>query len=121
MNDNLIIDADNGKPIAKLKQLTFIVYVLYALSVFAGVTAIAAIIVNYIKRGEVQGTYLASHFRWQIRTFWYGLLWTVVGFITAFIGIGFIVWVATGIWLIYRLVKGLLNLNDDKPMYPAGF
>lgn len=117
MNNNVIIDHD--RPQHKLKQLTFIVYILYALSVFAGITAIAAIIVNYIKRDEVQGTYLATHFRWQIRTFWYGLLWAVVGFITTPILIGFLVWTVAGLWLIYRLVKGLLNLNDEKPMYPT--
>lgn len=105
------------EPLSKLKQLTLIIYVLYALSVFAGISAIAAIIINYLKQGEAQGTYLASHFRWQIRTFWYGILWGVIGLITAPIFIGFIVWTVAGLWLVYRLVKGLLNLNDNKPMY----
>ncbi|MCQ9618200.1 hypothetical protein L1889_17235 [Paenalcaligenes niemegkensis] len=115
MDNNTVIITE--KPINKLTQLTLIIYILYALSVFAGITAIAAIIINYIKREEVQGTFLASHFRWQIRTFWYGVLWCVIGFITMPILVGFIIWAAAAIWLVYRLVKGVLNLNDEKPMY----
>lgn len=114
MNNNSVYDPTVS---TKLKQLTLIIYILYALSVFAGITAIAGIIINYLKQNDVQGTFLASHFRWQIRTFWYGVLWAVVGFVTAPILIGFVVWTVASIWLVYRLVRGLLNLNDEKPMY----
>jgi uncharacterized membrane protein len=104
-----------------LKTLTVIVYALYALSYFTGgVTAIAGIIINNIKLEEVNGTWLESHFRWQMRTFWFGLLWVVLGgvlFITV-IGIPFAMalWFANFCWIIYRIVKGWLNLNDNKPM-----
>ena len=56
------------------QRLTLIIYVLYLASFFVGITAIAAIIINYLKKDEVANTYLASHFRWQIRTFWFGVL-----------------------------------------------
>ncbi|MFO7604131.1 MAG: hypothetical protein R6X06_10000 [Gammaproteobacteria bacterium] len=99
------------------KTLTAIIYALYAVSLFTFITAIVAIVINYVKRDDVAGTYLASHFRWQIRTFWYGLLWGVIGFITFYIIIGWFVLCADLIWLIYRIVKGWLRLNDGKPMY----
>lgn len=99
-----------------LKTLTQVVYILYALSYFTGVTAIVGIIINNIKQEEVAGTWLESHFRWQMRTFWYGLLWAVVGAVTVFIVVGFAVLFANFCWIIYRIVKGWLNLNEDKPM-----
>ncbi len=99
-----------------LKNLTQIVYVLYALSYFAGLTAIVGIIINYVKLEDVSGTWLESHFRWQIRTFWFGLLWAVIGIATAFMLIGFAILFANFFWIIYRIVKGWLNLNDNKPM-----
>ncbi|MDD2914722.1 MAG: hypothetical protein PHP70_05320 [Gallionella sp.] len=99
-----------------LKNLTQVVYVLYALSYFAGITAIIGIIINYVKKEEVAGTWLESHFRWQIRTFWFGLLWAVIGAATVVFLIGFAVLFANFCWIIYRIVKGWLNLNDNKPM-----
>ncbi len=103
----------------KLRDLTQIVYFLYIASVLAGITAIIAVIINYIKREDVRGTWLESHFRWQIRTFWFSILWAFIGMLTLWIGIGFLVLVATGIWSIYRIVKGMLNFYDGKPMYAA--
>lgn len=99
-----------------LKSLTQVVYVLYALSYFTGITAIVGIIINYVKLEDAAGTWLESHFRWQIRTFWFGLLWAVIGVITAFVLIGFAILFANFVWIIYRIVKGWLNLNDGKPM-----
>jgi uncharacterized membrane protein len=99
-----------------LKSLTQIVYVLYALSYFAGITAIVGIIINYVKQEDVAGTWLESHFRWQIRTFWFSLLWAVIGVATLFIMIGIAILFANFCWIIYRIVKGWLNLNDNKPM-----
>lgn len=101
----------------KARNLTQIIYFLYIASVLAGITAIIAIIINYLKRDEVAGTWLETHFRWQIRTFWFTLLWCVVGWLTFIVGIGFIVWGVAGIWAIYRIVKGMLNFYDNKPMY----
>jgi uncharacterized membrane protein len=99
-----------------LKTLTQAVYILYALSYFTGITAIVGIIINNVKKEDVAGTWLESHFRWQIRTFWFGLLWAVAGVLTAFILIGFAILFANFCWIIYRIVKGWLNLNDNKPM-----
>lgn len=101
---------------ASLKTLTTVIYALYALALFAGIGAIVAIVLNYIKREEVQGTWLESHFRWQIGTFWWSVLWIVVGSLTWIILIGWLVWGVAAIWFIYRIAKGWLNLNDNKPM-----
>ena len=103
--------------IASLRQLTLVLYILYASCwILGGLPAIVAIVINYIKREDVAGTLYESHFAWQIRTFWWGLAWAVVGAITAIIGIGFLILGALVIWLIYRMVKGLLFWNDHKPM-----
>ena len=99
-----------------LKTLTLVVYVLYALSYFTGITAIIGIVINYVKREDVAGTWLASHFSWQIKTFWFGLLWAVIGAATLVIMVGFAILFANFIWIIYRIIKGWLNLNEAKPM-----
>lgn len=99
------------------KTLTTIIYALYAASFITGITAIVAIVMNYVKKDDVAGTFLESHFRWQIRTFWFGLLWVVIGAATAVFVVGWFVIVASSIWMIYRIVKGWMNLNDNKPMY----
>lgn len=106
----------NEEKMQSLKTLTLAVYILYALSYFAGVTAIIGIIINYVKQEEVAGTWLESHFTWQIRTFWFGMLWAVMGIATVFILVGFAILSANFCWIIYRIVKGWLNLNDGKPM-----
>ncbi len=100
--------------IADAKRLATICYALYALSCVIGVTAIAAIIVNYLKRGDVAGTWVASHFEWQIRTFWYGLAGAVISWLLMFVLIGIPLMIAVGVWVIYRIVKGWLALADDK-------
>ena len=68
------------------------------------------------KREDARGTWLESHFGWQIRTFWWGLLWLVVGAATWIILIGWLVWGVACVWFVYRIAKGWLNLNDNKPM-----
>jgi uncharacterized membrane protein len=107
-------DADNK--LESLKTLTTVIYALYALSMFAGITAIVAIVLNYIKIDDARGTWLESHFSWQIRTFWWSVVWAVVGGLTVFILIGFVVWGVAFVWFVYRIAKGWLNLNDGKPM-----
>lgn len=99
------------------KKVTYIIYGLYFASLFLGVTAIVALIANYIKRGSVQGTYLESHFTWQIKTFWWSLILYVVSVLTLAVGIGFLFLIGTSIWFIYRIVKGFVYLNDEKAMY----
>lgn len=103
--------------IANLRQLTLIIYILYALSwVLGGIPGIVAIVINYLKREEAKDTLYESHFTWQIRTFWWGLGWAVLGVVTALFVVGFVILVVAGIWVIYRMVKGLLYWNDQKPM-----
>jgi uncharacterized membrane protein len=86
-----------------------------------GVPSIIAVVINYVKRGEARGTFLESHFRWQIRTFWFALLWCIIGgmlFVTL-VGIPLAIGVffAAGVWTIYRIARGWLALRDRKPMY----
>lgn len=99
------------------QTMATIVYALQAASFLLGFTLFVAIVVNYVKKGEVQGTWLESHFRWQIRTFWFGLLWGVVGLVMLFFYIGVVILLANAVWFIYRIVKGWLRLNDNKEMY----
>lgn len=116
---------------------TQIIYALHAASLLTGILgaatvvgafligwpSIIAVILNYVKRGEVRGTWLESHFRWQIRTFWFGLLWVCLCmiFVVLTLGIGLIiVWVPIGIvslWFVYRIARGWLALQDGRGMY----
>lgn len=98
-------------------HVTTAVYALQAASFLTGITFIIAVIINYIKLDDVKGTWLESHFRWQIRTFWYSLLWMLLGWITFIIVVGYFILIAAAIWLIYRIAKGWLRLIDKKPMY----
>jgi len=104
-----------------LKNVTTLVYALYALALIGGgITAVVAIVMNYIKLDDARGTWLESHFRWQIRTFWFSLLWFVIGGLTLILAIGWVIMAVTCVWYIYRIAKGWLSLNDEKPVYPAG-
>jgi uncharacterized membrane protein len=117
--------------------LAHVVYGLHAFSLITGIVgaatvvsafltgwpSIIAVILNYVKRGEARGTWLDSHFRWQIRTFWFGLLWVVLCgiFVVITLGIGLVVaWVplaVVGLWFVYRIARGWLGLVDRRPMY----
>lgn len=117
-----------------LVRLTHIIYALHALSALMGVVSsvavvtafltgwpsILAVILNYVKRRDVRGTYLDSHFRWQIRTFWFALLWLVVAaclIVTVIlIPLGWLVVVITGLWVLYRIGRGWLALNEGRPV-----
>lgn len=81
---------------------------------------IVAVIVCYVKRTDAAGTWVASHFTWLIRTFWWSLLWSVVGFVlfVTLIGIPFAIglWIATAIWVLYRVVRGYLSFKDSQPL-----
>ena len=117
-----------------LVQLTHIIYGLHAIAVGVGITSAAtvaggfvfglpsliAVFINYLKRGDVKGTWLESHFRWQIRTFWFTALWLVVYglLIITLIGIP-IAWILIallGIWVAYRVIRGWVALAGVKPM-----
>lgn len=108
--------AKSEEEISSLKTLSTVIYGLYALSLFFGVSAIVAIVLNYIKLDDARGTWMESHFRWQIRTFWWSLLWLFLGFITLVILIGWIILGVACVWFIYRIAYGWLKLNDGKPI-----
>lgn len=109
-----------AEQLASLRQITLVVYILQALSFFFGLTAIIGVIINYIKKEEAAGTLYESHFDWQIRTFWWGLVWGVIGFILIFaLGLGLLVLFVAWIWAIYRVVKGWLKWNDHQPVFSA--
>jgi uncharacterized membrane protein len=116
---------------------TQVIYGLHAFSLLTGIVgaatvagafltgwpSIIAVILNYVKRRDVRGTWLESHFRWQIRTFWFGLLWVslCVFFIVITLGIGLLVaWLPlflVGCWFVYRIGRGWLALRNRRPMY----
>ena len=89
-----------------------------------GIVGIAGLIVAYVKRDEAQGTWVASHLRWLIRTFWYSFLWGVVGGIVLLvlgliligIPIAFLIWAVASVWVIYRVIRGYLLFKDSKPI-----
>jgi uncharacterized membrane protein len=125
-------------PAPSLVTTTHIIYALHTVSLVIGAfgaasivgtflfgwPSIIAVIVNYVKRSEARGTWLESHFRWQIRTFWFALLWAlVVGLLSAVLAIvliGIALWViglfALGVWAIYRIARGWIALNDGRPL-----
>lgn len=105
-----------------LRTLTHVLYGLYAIHwLTGGVTGIIAIIINYVKRGDVAGTPYADHFEWQIRTFWRALIAYVIGFALMFVAVGFVVMFVTWIWTLYRIIKGWLYLNDNKTLDPQAW
>ena len=101
-----------------LRQLTQLIYGLFAaallscgLFAFAGV---AAVVLAYLKRGDVAGTVYASHFDWVVRTFWWGLLWLVLSAMATYIYIGWVSGVIALVWMIYRLIKGWLAFESNQ-------
>jgi uncharacterized membrane protein len=113
---------------------TLVVYLLFALAAVVAlvghgmlvgaplltIIGIVAVIIAYVKRGEARGTWTESHLTWLIRTFWWSLLWNVIGWVLALTVIGIpvalAIWVITTIWVIYRLVRGYLYFKDSKPI-----
>jgi len=134
ISNPIVVDS---RPSASLVSWTQVIYALHAVSLLTGVLgaasvvgafligwpSVVAVIVNYVKRGEARGTWLDSHFRWQIRTFWFGLLWAVLclAFVVMTLGIGLIVvWLPLGVltlWFIYRVARGWSALASNQPMY----
>lgn len=98
------------------KTLAMVGYALYGLGLFTLLPAAVALILNLIKRDDVRGTFLDSHFRWQIHTALWGGFWLIVGWILTFIFIGIFVVVIAYLWVLYRLIKGFLRLNDHQPV-----
>jgi len=137
MSDQMIVN--NAPASESLVTYTNIIYALHTVSVVAGVLSswtvvfsfifgipsIIAVIMNYARRSEVRGTFLESHFTWQIRTFWFAVLWVfVIGAISLallIVIIGFATWIlgaiALAIWIIYRVARGWFALRDRRPVY----
>ena len=120
-----------------IPRSTFIVHAMYGLHAFSAVNgllspalivtaflsgwpSIIAVIINYVKRADVRGTWLDSHYSWQLRTFWWALLWLAAGgilFLTVVgIPVAFGLWMGTGVWVIYRLIRGWLALANNKEL-----
>lgn len=126
------------KPSSNLVMLTYLIYGLHLFSAINGLLttafvltaflsgwpSIIAVILNYLKQNDTRGTYLESHFRWQIRTFWYGLLWLVIASVLLVTVIGiplaWIMVVLTGVWILYRFVRGILCLLSEGSMPGVG-
>ena len=97
------------------------VYILYLVSLVFGVTSLVGVIMAYISRGDAP-EWLASHYRFQIRTFWIGMLYGIIGLILAYVVIGWLVLLFTLIWFVVRCVKGLKYLNNGQAHPdPAGW
>jgi uncharacterized membrane protein len=125
-----------GAPSASLVSTTLVVYALYGVAAvfglvssgfpliapFFGVLGLIAIIIAYVKRGEAAATWLASHYRWLIRTFWFSMLWAALGWLVLMtlgliligIPIAFGIWIAASVWVIYRIVRGYMLFKDSK-------
>ena len=117
-----------------LVQLTHVIYALHAFSVLTGIfgaasvigaflvgwPSIIAVILNYVKRSDVAGTWLESHFRWQIRTFWFALLWVLIAVAVGLTIVGLlltaVILIAVTVWLVYRVARGWIALSGVKPM-----
>lgn len=123
-----------GTNLDGLKAWTHVIYGLHAFTVVTGIVtplfvvtafltgwpSIIAVILNYVKRSEAAGTFLESHFRWQIRTFWFTLLWFAVCAVLwiTVIGIPFSIalLVAIGVWVVYRMIRGWVALSGEKAL-----
>ena len=128
-------ETNNEEPVRSALVAAHIVYGLHSVAIVLGITgsatviggfvgsvpSIIAVIINYLKRGGARGTWAASHYRWQIRTFWFALLWLFIALlmVVTVVGapFGFALLIALTLWLIYRIARGWLRLTDKRPMY----
>lgn len=98
-----------------LKTLVAVVYALQLAGFLVAFTPVVGVILNYVKRVEARGTWLESHFTWQIRTFWWSLLWCAVGLALAVVIVGFFILLAAAVWVLYRAIRGWVELSEGKP------
>ena len=108
-------------PSSDVKNYVFIAYVTYAVGLLILFTPVVGVIMAYVKRDEAQGSIYASHIDYLIKTFWVSLVGTVLGTFTTLILIGWLILLVTAIWFIYRVVIGLIKLNEDKPVSTQGW
>ena len=124
----------NGALMPSVLSVAQLVYALHTLAIVIGIVgaatiigsfvgsvpSIVAVILNYVKRGDARGTWVDSHYRWQIRTFWFALLWALIGWTLVITIIGAVVGVpiliALTLWLMYRIGRGWLRLRARRPM-----
>lgn len=97
------------------KHIVLLAYILHLLGAFTLLSSIAALVINYIKRDEA-GDLLNTHHRWMIRTFWWAVVWCVLATILALVLVGFLIYFVVVVWWIYRHVRGLLALSENKPL-----
>jgi uncharacterized membrane protein len=125
----------NTELMPSVLTVAHIVYALHTFAIVVGIVGAAtvigsfvgslpslvAVVLNYVKRRDARGTWVDSHYRWQIRTFWFALLWVLIGwsFILTIVGVvvGVPILIALTLWLMYRIGKGWLRLRDRRPMY----
>jgi len=100
-----------------LRRLAFLVYGLQGLSFLFGITSIIGVVIAYLNRRDAQDRVIRSHFDWQIRTFWFSLLWGLLCSLTFYLGIGMIGGGILTVWFIYRVVRGWMALREETPMY----
>lgn len=123
------------EPVPSVLTIANVVYALHTVAIVIGIVGAAtvigsfigslpsllAVVLNYVKRSDARGTWAATHYRWQIRTFWFALLWALLGWVLVFTIVGAVVGVpiliALTLWLIYRIGRGWLRLRDRQPMY----
>ena len=106
---------------SEVKNYVFIAYVTYAVGLLILFTPVIGVILAFIKRDEAQGSIYASHIDWLIKTFWVSLIGLLLGRLTILILIGWLILLVTAIWFIYRVVIGLIKLNEDKPISTKGW
>ena len=128
---------NNSQTIAPDSSMVTLTYIIYGLHLFSAATgvmtsalvvtafltgwpSIIAVIINYVKRGDVRGTYLDSHFEWQITTFWFALMWILIALLlmVTIVGIplAILIFIGSGLWVLYRIIRGIVRLNDGLPM-----
>ena len=105
-------------PPSSLVTVGHVMYACYAIGFFIGVTWLVGVIIAYVKRDDARGTWMESHFSWLIRTFWWSILWLVIGTILAITIVGLVIawplWIAAWLWALYRVIKGWIRLNDAR-------
>lgn len=109
-----LLPADREK---SLRQIATVIYGLQAAALVVGVTSFVAVILGYLRRRDAAGTWLESHFTWQIRTFWWSLAWSILGLATLVLVVGFFILLASAVWYVYRIVRGWTELNEGRPFY----
>ena len=121
MANELVLDTPEQSEQAQ-KTLVWWLYVCHGLSLIfsLGLLSFIPLIVNYIKRDDAAGTFVATHHSWQIRSFWWYLAWMAIGvflFFTFFlIPLAWLIWTLAWVWKAYRLIKGLIYLNENRAM-----